>query len=91
MGVYRRRGHAVAQKEVKQETRLGVTDSSGACPKGRMCDCSSVSAIESARCAKVRRGKHSRHLPAFVPHARDYGASGAAYDNGWLIVEDVKT
>jgi hypothetical protein len=26
MGVHRRRGHAVAEKEVKRETRLGVTD-----------------------------------------------------------------
>src|SRR5438034_3804904 len=29
MGVHRRRGHGVAQKEVKRETRLGVTDPSG--------------------------------------------------------------
>ena len=29
MGVHRRRGHAVAEKEVKRETRLGVTDPSG--------------------------------------------------------------
>jgi hypothetical protein len=28
MGVHRRRGHAVAEKEVKWETRLGVTDPS---------------------------------------------------------------